>query len=450
MQSTIASIITPPGNSGVGIIRLSGTDALAIAKKLLHKPVALKPRVATVVTVKGEKFSDTALAIYFKSPNSFTGEDVVELQCHGGYFLLQKVLEETLHNGAVAAEPGEFSRRAFLNGKLSLDQAEAIIDIINAESDLQLSNANKTFSGNLRTKLDKIEQSLIQITAQIEATLDYPEHDIEHATVSAIRAPLAKINESVKSLIETAKTGRIVANGINVAMLGKPNVGKSSLFNALINSDRSIVTDLPGTTTDTITEGINYNGLKIIFHDTAGLREEQNKIESLGIDRTKKAIQNCDVVLAVFDAADKTSEPDSELLNLIKEKPCLTVYNKNDLVHEKSVRNDAKKSNFKDILFVSAKTGENIGEIKKRIYDKVVTSLVPFNKVLITNIRHLKELSLSSTALDTVLAALDTGTSLDCIAADIQTAVSHIGNITGTHASEAVLDEIFARFCLGK
>ena len=427
MQKTIAGIATPPGNSGIGIVRLSGPKALEISR------LRLKPRIATTVKVLG----DTAVAIYFKAPNSFTGEDIVELQCHGGHFLLQKVLATAVSHGAVLAEPGEFSRRAFLNGKISLDQAEAIIDIINAESELQLQCANKTFSGALRERLGQIESELIEISAKIEAALDYPDE------VGSPDISLESVKKEIDGLINTAATGRIISHGINVAVLGKPNAGKSSIFNALLNNQRSIVTEIAGTTTDTISESINYRGIKIIFHDTAGIRKGSNKIEILGIERTKKVIESCDIALVIFDITEK---PDGELLRLIGNKPHVAVYNKSDLEEFPSKIRGVAAKRLTGCLKVSALKNQNINEIKEQIYKKALFTPPAADSIIITNARHLNELKQASAAL----SRIDDAAPLDCIASEITTALNHIGNITGTRASEAVLDEIFSRFCLGK
>jgi len=417
-STTIVAIATPPGNSGVGIVRISGPNALSIGEKMFGKK--LKPRIATLGTI----LNDTAIAIYFKSPNSFTGEDIVEFQCHGGWLLLNKVVETAIKHGATQATRGEFSRRAFMNGKISLDQAEAIIEIIGAESDAHLKYATLGITDQLKA----FEKSLVEITAQIEASLDHP----EEAATPPIQAPINKLLTQIKTLTDTAAQGRIIANGINVAVLGKPNVGKSSIFNALLNHDRSIVTEIAGTTTDTVSDAIGYNGIKIIFHDTAGLREAGGKIEKLGIERTKKTINDCDVALVIFDI----TEPfDHGILELVENKPHIVVYNKCDLKRQPN------------LFMVSAKTGEGIQQIKQKIYDLCVTTTPTSNQMIITNTRHATELLHAQAAIE---RALSTKVPLDCIATDIGTALQHIGNITGTHASEAVLDEIFSKFCLGK
>jgi tRNA modification GTPase len=446
-SSTIVAIATPPGTSGIGIVRISGPTALLISQKMFAPSLRgvqsttkqsqtdpqITPRTATLGTVFGTDFTDTALAIYFQNPHSFTGEDIIEFQCHGGWLLLNKVVQTAISYGATPAQRGEFARRAFLNGKLSLDQAESIIEIINAESDTHLKYASAVYNGALREKLQSFERNLIEITAQIEATLDYPEHDIEHSTLEQITPQIKTLLAEITDLVNTAQTtGRFIANGINVAVLGRPNVGKSSIFNALLGTDRSIVTEIPGTTTDTISDAIIYNGVKINFHDTAGLRDASGKIEKLGIGRTTRTLNDCDIALVIFDATD-IEVP--ELLEMVKTKPHLVIYNKCDLVKPKGV------------FSASAKTGENIPAIKQKIYDLAITTQPKTDQIVVTNARHTKLLTLTQTALENALAQ---NIPLDCIATEVQSALAHIGNITGTHVSQAVLDEIFSKFCLGK
>jgi len=412
---TIVGIATPAGNGGVGIVRLSGTRSLEIAKKMFDGEIKVGLNVGSVL-------NDTCVLLYFRSPNSFTGDDVVEFQCHGGYFLLQRVVDTALTYGAVLAEAGEFSRTAFLNGKMSLDQAESIIDIIHAETDLQLDNAGKIYSGALKEKLDNIEKQLIDILAQIEATLDYPD---EVGLPDDLAQNVKNISCQISGLVNTARTGKIISTGINVAVLGKPNVGKSSVFNALLNNERSIVTDIAGTTTDIVTESIHYKGIKINFFDTAGIRDADGKIEKLGIERTKKTARECDLVLNILDAT-------SDEKPIATNNPNIVVYNKSDLKQ-------------RDGFMVSAKTGYNIEKIKEEIYKKVFTVPIKATGVIITNTRHLNELTLALQSLE-----IDFDDPLDCIASNLQITVNHIGNITGTRATDAVLDAVFSRFCLGK
>jgi tRNA modification GTPase len=449
MSRTIVGIATSPGNSGVGIVRISGIGALQVAKKMFRANRELAPREAALGTVYGADFSDKAIAIYFAAPNSFTGDDVVEFQCHGGYFLLQKVMDTAVRNGAVVAEHGEFSRNAFLNGKLSLDQAESIIEIINAESDRQLINANGIFAGHLKDRLYAMEQSLVEVTAMIEATLDYPEHDIEHTTAKKIAPKIEAIVCDLQGLLATAEEGRLISEGVTVAVLGKPNVGKSSIFNRLLGRDRSIVTDIAGTTTDTVSASILYNGVKINFVDTAGIRKGKNQIETFGIERSKVALRDSDIAIAVFDAGETPDAYDSQVLELTRGKLCVYVVNKSD----KGNKNAGLWRNFigGEPLFVSAQSGENIDAIKRIVYDSTVKHASRGNSggFALTNARHVAELSAAAGFLISSFDSLGKVT-LDCVASDIGSALRCIGNVTGTEATEAVLDEIFSRFCLGK
>ena len=440
-MTTIAAIATPLGNAGVGIIRLSGTKSLGIISRCFDKSSLLVPRLAVTGQLVTPFFQDKIIVIYFQGPNSFTGEDIIEIHAHGGFFALQKILEHLYSLGATPAQPGEFSRRAFLNGKLTLACAEGLIELIHSESESQLAASSIVARGKLAKKIKLMEDSLVQVSAQIEATLDYPEYDIEHTTKSQIKPLVKQCLDGIDSLLATANQGRLIANGISVAVLGKPNVGKSSLFNALLDKDRSIVTDIAGTTTDTISETILYKGVRIVLNDTAGLRHGSGKIERLGIERTKKIVEECDVVLGIFDSSAPLDKEDNEILELCKRKKALYVFNKSDI---------KKTPNKIDALFVSALTGENVEQIKEEIYKLAVGSAqLLSNSIVITNARHLNELNLAKAHLSTALTSLESQ-SLDCVATDVMDALKALGNISGTHATQAVIDAVFSRFCLGK
>ena len=430
--ATIVALATPPGNAGVGIVRLSGPEALAVAKKMCNDRPTPEPRKATFINLKLKDITDTAIAIYFPAPNSFTGEDVVELQCHGGTLLLEKVIAAAISHGARMAQPGEFTRRALLNGKMSLDQAEALITMIHAESDAELSAASNFSTGEFAAKMKQIEQTLIEISARIEAALDHPE-DVQ---LTINNEQLTIIVNEIESFTRNVATSNYIYNGIKVAILGKPNVGKSSLFNALLGHSRSIVTEIPGTTTDTVSETMQIDGYKIRFIDTAGIRESDNKIEKLGIERTLQAAHECDIAIIVGD--------DREIIDLVRDKPYIATSALCASGTTPSLR---------------ATPSEGRGEIenmKKQIIQKTVGALPKIQSRTIANARQLNELMLAKNALESALSpgqAQDLPLhhmSPDMLASDIQTALYHIGNITGTNATEAVLDEIFSRFCLGK
>lgn len=441
-MKTIVAIATPPGHGGIGIVRISGPQSLDIAKKMFNG--SLEPRVATLGTIDAG-IADQAIAIYFKAPHSFTGEDVVEFQLHGGYLLLEKVVDHAVKLGCSLAENGEFTKRAFLNGKLSLDQAEGIIDTIMATSPAALQNATTIYAGTLKDKLKAMETVLVECVAKITVTLDYPEHDEEVTTKEQIKIEIEAILKQLDELISSSIAGRFIANGIQIAMVGKPNVGKSSLFNALLSKNRSIVTDIQGTTRDMVTETIHYKGLSMVFHDTAGLRDSSDKVEKLGIHRTREAIQIADIVVCIFDVSAPPQKEDLELINLSKDKNAIFILNKSD----KPEHTQWKELLIgKQIIRTSALKNRNLDTIKETIYKQTYMQAPQINTLAITNARHLAQLQHAHATLSSSLANIDSP--LDCISIDINTALSHIGNISGTSTSDKVLDEIFSRFCIGK
>ncbi|MCL2569594.1 MAG: tRNA uridine-5-carboxymethylaminomethyl(34) synthesis GTPase MnmE [Firmicutes bacterium] len=453
MQSsnTIVAIATPIGNAGVGIIRLSGPNAMDIVSRCFvafGNVKDLTPRLAAFGRVTTPDFSDTVLCIYFPAPNSFTGEDVIEIQAHGGAFLLQKIVDHLVSIGATPAQPGEFSKRAFLNGKMSLDQAESIIETIHAESESHLKASSIIYSGKLKEQLSQFETELVQTIAQIEATMDYPEHDIEHTTRESIKPQIKDIVNQIDSLVSTAQHGRIIAHGVQIAVLGRPNVGKSSLFNQILGTDRSIVTTIEGTTTDTVSEAILYKGLRFVFNDTAGIRNAKNEIEKLGIERTNKVINDADIVLSIFDISQKPNSDDRNVLELSKDKNSIIILNKSDLVNSPTDWNKFLGENAK-IIRTSALTGKNINLLKETIHNIATQKQPKSGDVVITNTRHLAQLNIAKDSLTRALGNIDT-LPLDCIANDITQVIDAIGEITGTRASDAIIDEIFSRFCIGK
>ena len=425
-MKTIVGIATPMGFGGVGIVRLSGAQALNIASKMFNRP--LKPRYATLGVVTGKNFTDTVLAIYFPGPHSFTGEDVVEIQAHGGWHLVNRIMQTAIQHGATPAEPGEFTRIAVLNNKMTISQAESSLDLINAESDAELQNASRLMSGELEQMVARIENDLIEARAQIDAYLDYPE-DLESPDL-----PMDKIN-SAKSTIEqiltTAHHGQIIKNGINVCLIGCPNAGKSSLFNALIGDNRSIVTDIAGTTTDSISEKITYQGIKINLIDTAGIRDQASSlIEEQGIARAKSILQEADILLIIVDATTR------EMVDFPKHKKHIIIYNKSDLCPDTP----------SDGIAVSAKTGKNIELILKTIVAMTTQTAPTSSMAYMTNERQTNLLKQA----DELLSEINATAPLDQISANITLALNYIGKITGTNIDERTLDEIFSKFCLGK
>lgn len=425
-MKTIVGIATPMGFGGVGIVRLSGANALSIAAKMFNRP--LKPRHATLGMVTGENFTDTVLAIYFPGPHSFTGEDVVEIQAHGGWHLVNRIMQTAIQHGATPAEPGEFTRIAVLNNKMTISQAESSLDLINAESDAELQNASRLMSGELEQMVSRIENDLIEARAQVDAYLDYPE-DLDTPEL-----PMQQINQAkntIEQLLTTARHGQIIKNGINVCLIGCPNAGKSSLFNALIGDNRSIVTDIAGTTTDSISEKITYQGIKINLIDTAGIRDEASSlIEAQGIARAKTTLQEADILLIIVDATTRA------MVDFPKNKKHIIIYNKCDLCPDTPA----------DGIPVSAKTGKNVELVLQTIV-KMATQTAPTGSmVYMTNER---QTNLLKQAYE-LLSEINTTAPLDQISANITLALNYIGKITGTNIDERTLDEIFSKFCLGK
>ena len=425
-MKTIVGIATPIGFGGVGIVRLSGAQALSITGKMFNRP--LRPRHATLGVLSGKNFTDTVLAIYFPAPHSFTGEDVVEIQAHGGWHLINRIMQTAIEYGATPAEPGEFTRIAVLNNKMTLSQAESTLDLINAESDAELQNASRLVSGELQTLLATVENDLIAARAQIDAYLDYPE-DLESPAVPM--EPINRAKATIEQLLSTASHGQMIKNGINVCIIGCPNAGKSSLFNALIGDNRSIVTDIAGTTTDVITEKITYQGVKINLIDNAGIRDDAaSLIEAQGIARAKAILHEADILLIVVDASTR------QMVDFPRDKKHLIIYNKSDLCPDTPSY----------VIAVSAKTGKNIELILKTVVE-MATRTAPTGSMI--NLTNERQTNLLKQAHD-LLAEINATAPLDQIAANITLALSYIGKITGTNVDERTLDEIFSKFCLGK
>lgn len=437
-MSTICAISTPIGVGGISIIRMSGQEALEIAKKLFS-PYHLKwneiePRKMYLGKVKTKNFSDQSMFVYFKAPNSYTGEDLVELHLHGGYALTMGVLNQCIEQGARLAEPGEFTKRGFLNGKLSLSSAEGIIEMINAQSEAQVNAGYKLLEGALNKQCAAMQDEITDIIAELEAAIDYPEEDLDTMALDEAKRRVEKFVKELKKLKDTQNTARFVKDGIKVAIAGKPNVGKSSLLNALIQYDRAIVTDIPGTTRDTIDEVYSYKGVNFIITDTAGLRQADDSVEKLGIERSYKSIKSADVVLFLID--NTYCEEDQKLLAQIDKKNIIIVKNKADI-------DDAM--NNADVL-ISAKSGKGIEELKEKIYNMFIDRKIISGGLMLTHTRHVAAINRAYNSLKSSLDADQP----DLMAMDLKEAWQALGEITGTTVSEAIIDRIFEKFCLGK
>lgn len=446
MEKTICAISTPLGRGAISIVRMSGIQSLEIARKVFFAKNLdfdkITPRLLYLGKFSFEdKTKETCLMVYFNSPYTYTGEDIVEFQVHGGTILTQKILSTLLKNGATMAEPGQFTKRAFENGKISLDEAESIIGEINAESESELKATLNLASGHLKTKIKNLQNELTESIAKIEATLDYPEEDFEQAAKDEIFDYINKVEKEVDEFIKDSQNAKYITKGINIAIVGSPNVGKSSLLNALIGEDRAIVTDIEGTTRDTLNESILYNGIKFNFIDTAGIRASEDKVEKIGIEKSKDAISMADVVLFVLDGSRKFSEEDRRIKELLTNvKNIITIVNKED-----AKRLLEKQENE---ILVSALENKNIELIKDKIYSLVINEKIDYNKTIIINERQLQILYECKNVLNEI--RISKTQSMDIIAMLIKNLWNCLGKITGECENEQIIDLIFSKFCLGK
>ena len=442
-METIASISTPMGTGAIAIVRLSGKDSLSVAFNLfVNKKVNkenIVPRMLYLGNIKG--LNEKCLMVYFKGPNSFTGEDMVEFQVHGGVLLCQELLNLLVKNGARLAENGEFSKRAFMNGKMSLDEAEGIIDVIDATQKAELEAGFELLNGRLVKTIKQIQNQLTTLSASLAVTVDYPEYDDEPQELSFAKTQIEKVKQQVKDLLVNSEYGKQLKSGVKVAIVGKPNVGKSSILNTLLGEERAIVTNIAGTTRDSISEQMTYKGLKIELIDTAGLREGNDEVEKIGIERTKNLIKSANLVVFVI-SAEGVDDYDKEIFNQIKQYNPLIVLNKTDL------KNDTQNI-FKPDVEISALKGEDYTKLLDAIVDKVLIEKVDNSALVLTNQRHISALNQAVECCDKILKIVDNQT-VDIVLFEINNLWSVLGKITGESENEKIIDEIFSRFCLGK
>lgn len=443
-MQTIAAISTPVGAGAIGIVRISGDDALKVAAKIFRtsKLKDLKDAVPNMMyygTVTAGEVSDRCLGVYFKAPKTYTGEDIFELHCHGGVRLVNEILKGCIEAGARAADKGEFTKRAFLNGKLALSDAEAVISMINAESEAQLKASYRSMTGKLSEQIYAFEEKLLDAIATMEAALDYPE-EMEEESRRVAKDTVNALCKDLEKLIETAKTGSYVKQGIDVAIVGIANVGKSSTLNALTGKDRAIVTEIAGTTRDSLEERIEVNGVIINLIDTAGIRETDDKVEKLGVDRSRAIAKNSDLVLFITEAGRELTGEEKEILISVDGSKVLYVFNKDDKPHAKDDREG---------IFVSAKTGEGIERLKKEIVDRVIGGEIDFSGNIVTDSRHYDALKRAYFSLTQAKEGFDEEPA-ECLLVDMRDAYSALGEITGNTADESIVNAIFSKFCLGK
>lgn len=442
-METIASISTPMGTGAIAIVRMSGKQSLDIAFQIFENKKISKqnitPRMLYLGNIKG--LGEKCLMVYFKAPYSFTGEDMVEFQVHGGVLLCQEILNLVLSLGARLAENGEFSKRAFLNGKMSLDEAEGTIDVIQATHKAELSAGVELLNGHLLQQVKQMQDVLTTTTARLAVTVDYPEYDDEPIEKQQTKQDILDVKNKIQKLLVNSEYGKQLKSGVKVALVGKPNVGKSSLLNAVLGENRAIVTDVAGTTRDCISEQIVYKGLKILLVDTAGLRDGGDVVEKIGIDRTKQEIKSANLVVFVVSNED-FDQTDMQIYEQIKQYNPLIVQNKSDLKKSQNYPFDID-------VCISAAQGCNITALLDRIIDKVYKQRIDSSALVLTNTRHILALKRSVEICDGILGLID-GQTVDIILFEIKKLWNELGKITGESENEKIIDEIFSRFCLGK
>ena len=454
---TIAAIATALSNSGVSIIRISGNESLNIINKIFKTSYTLEPnKIVYGKIIKNNTVLDEALVSYFKAPRSFTGEDICEINCHGGNQITREILELVLENGARLAEPGEFSKRAFLNGKMDLSQAEAVINLINAKSRTSARVASHQLEGSLSNKIKTLREELIELLAHIEVSVDYPEYDYDEVENDNVISVINKKIKEVNNLIDTFEQGRIIKDGINVAILGKPNVGKSSLLNYLAKYDRAIVTDIAGTTRDVVEESVNIGEFVLNIADTAGIRDTEDVVEKIGVEKSIKKLDEVDFVIYMISAENDIDDYDKNILSKIQNKGLKYIVLINKMEEkEKSIfdtfLDKLNKIEVQNVIPVSIYNDFGLEELKKYIVNTFNKNDLDFeHELIITNERHKDLLKKSVEYLNSALKEVNMGQPIDIISIYIKKATKTLGEVIGANVSEEVVHKIFEKFCLGK
>lgn len=458
-MSTIAAISTAPAIGGIGIIRMSGDECFEILNKIFipkHKEKIENIKGYTikygkVVNPKTNKIIDEVLVSYFKNPKSYTAEDLCEINSHGGIVVVREILELCLQNGAELAEPGEFTKRAFLNGRIDLTQAEAIIDIINAKTSREAQESANQLEGYLSKKINEMKAKIMDLMVDIEANIDYPEYDVEEVSNNRAEGKLIEVKKDLENLSKTFENGKILKDGIKIAIIGSPNAGKSSLLNSILKEERAIVTDIAGTTRDIIEEQVVIEGIPFKIVDTAGIRNARDKIEQIGIEKSKKAANEADVVIGVFDSSVELNDEDREILKLLQKKKSIIILNKIDLNIDKAGNSPEILQASSPVVRLSIKNGDNLDELYHELIKMFNLNQINLgNELLITNVRHQELINKAIESTRMAIDDLNNDMPIDIISINIKQILEHLGEITGDNISEDIIKSIFSKFCLGK
>lgn len=448
MSDTIVALATPTGRSGIGVIRLSGKDSLSTIRRLISQDDFIpEPRYAYLKKIRdfeSGEILDEVIVLYFQSPNSFTGEDVIEISCHGSPVVLRRIIDFCLKLDARLAEPGEFSLRALANGRINLSQAEAIRDLIDSQTLSAVKQSVRQLQGEVSNQLQPMKDKLLEVIVVLESALEFVEDDLPDFQFENILTKLELVSQALDKFSSTYQSGKLLREGLSVAIVGRPNVGKSSLFNVLLGQERAIVTDIAGTTRDQIHEKISINGIPISLIDTAGLRETRDIVESIGVERSKRLMADADLVLVLLDGTQKTSDEEIDLINQLKDVSSLIAINKSDLQQVSLDLNGTKT------IKISAKTGEGIDDLQKQIIEPFVDSGEINSGFLISDARHYDLLVRAKSEIDNSISLLDERFSEEIILIGLHNAINYLGQITGETTTEDMLTQIFSTFCIGK
>jgi len=456
-MDTIAAISTAYGVSGIGIIRISGDEAVNIADKIfkskqgknLKELEERKLNYGWIINPSNKEKVDEVLTVYMNKPYTYTKEDVVEINCHGGIVPLRKILDIILEQDCRLAERGEFTKRAFLNGRLDLTQAESVMDIISSKTEKSMSLSMDQLQGRLSKQVNEIVDELMELKAHLEVNIDFPEYDEEELTKEKIKEKASVMKENIEKLISSADTGKIFKEGINTLILGKPNVGKSSLMNFLLNENRSIVTEVPGTTRDTIEEFVNLAGVPLNIIDTAGIRYTDDIVEKIGVQKAIDKIDDSDLIIMIFDASKELEKDDEIILNNIENKKVIYLMNKTDLNTKIDLTNHQEIE--KEVIKISLLKNEGLEEIETKVKEEFLAGNIDANNdLIVTNTRHKNLLKKANNSLKELLGSIEAGLTLECLEVDINDTIHHLGEITGSTVSESVIEKIFSNFCIGK